>query len=257
MKRQLTKYQEWRKSVVVRRFRSHGEMTQYIAGRPEEGWRAVANITPKTMLVFGEAALQEGLIFESNIGKFVDGETLSLIGSSVDDFVDNFNIPDIDGAPILVDYFKRYIANPDEISNFALIACQLLVLPIIRRESDIQIFDEWVRREMLERVKPAFYSEDVYAKLIVAVGEFFRMGRSENELTKWEVRRIRAAKKSEDFPEIFIYVPFLIDANGVGYDLLHSFRQNLFLSDGVKGRISRVYKNINAVDESIPRKWSY
>ncbi|NVK38428.1 MAG: hypothetical protein HWE18_10915 [Gammaproteobacteria bacterium] len=247
-KKELTKAQQWYDEIIVESFRSERKLHEYMESRPEEEWRKLESFSERARVVFGEVATEDGEFFENNKGQFMDPECQRLYSISLEQFADQFNLPDDDSFPILINYFKSYVERPDKITDLLSEAYDAIGIEEMKSKSDLKNLNNWAAEQIMNKRRPDFYSEEIYAYLIVIVGELLRKIKLKD--TDWKVFKVDLQHSYEFRPVRYIYIPYLIDENGKVYDIVTSFRHHLFLSGGAKLLMSKVF---NSVEERVER----
>jgi len=245
-KKELTKEQKWCEEIILQSFRTERKMIEYMDSRPEEKWHKVLKFSDRAVLVFGEVQIEDGELFENNKGQFINPDCLYLYSISLEEYIQGYNLLDDDDHPILVDYFKKFCDSPNEIASLIPEAYAEIKIPEIVKKTDFKPLNEWAKKQIMDKFRPDFYNEKIYAYLIVIVGEFFRKTNLHD--VRWEVLKKDIKHSYKYRPVDHIYMPYLVDENDVFYDIVFSFRQNLFLSNGANHLISKVNNNIKERD---------
>ncbi|MAY00565.1 MAG: hypothetical protein CMI08_15455 [Oceanospirillaceae bacterium] len=246
-KKELTKEQQWYDEIIVESFRSEKKLHEYMESRPEEEWRKLESFSERARVVFGEVATEDGEFFENNKGQFIDADCQRLYGITLEQFVDQFNLPDDDSFPILIDYFESYLERPDKIGDLLSEAYDAIGIEKMKSKSDLKSLNSWVAKQIMNKRRPDFYSEEIYAYLIVIIGELLRKTKLKD--TDWTVSRVDLRHSYKFRPVRHIYIPYLIGENGKIYDIVTSFRHHLFLSGGAKLLMSKVFNNVEEREE--------
>lgn len=242
VKKELTKAQQWYDEIILESFRSEKKMYEYMKARPEEKWRKVEKFSERALLVFDECAIEDDVFYENCKGQYIDPEHKRLYSISLEEFAEQFNLPDCDSYPVLINYFKPYENTPDKITQLLPAAYNAINIPEVKGKADLKQLNIWVKNQIMEKRTPDFYHEDIYAYLIVIVGELLRNTKFVN--SHWKVVK-RNIKNPDQYTLVdYIYIPYIVDESGVMYDIVQSFRENLFLSGGANFLISKVFNNV-------------
>lgn len=241
-KKELTGFQKWFEEIILESFRSEKKMYEYMDSKPEEKWHKVEKFSNRALLVYGECAIEDDDFFENSKGQYIDTEYKRLYNVTVEEFAEQFNLIDDDEHPILIDYFKPYENSPEKIAQLLPEAYKKLHIPNIASKSDLKLLNDWVKDQIMEKRTPDFYAEKIYAYLIIIIGELLRNTKLKG--TRWKVVKRNIKIPDQYTPVDCIYHPYLVNEEGELYDIVFSFRQNLFLSNGASFLISKVFNNI-------------
>lgn len=243
-KKELTGFQKWFDEIILESFRSEKKMYEYMKSRPEEKWHKVERFSERALLVFGECAIEDDDFYENCKGQYIDMEHKRLYGITVEEFAEQFNLADDDDSPILIDYFKPYENTPVSITQLLSAAYKTLKTPEIKSKADLKLLNTWVKNQIMEQATPDFYHEETYAYMIVIIGELLRSTKLVD--SHWKVVKKNIKTPDQYTPVDYIYIPYLVDKSGEMYDIVFSFRQNLFLSGGANFLMSKVFNNVKA-----------
>ena len=243
-KKELTGRQKWYEEIILESFRSEKKMHEYMKTRPEEKWHKVEKFSKRALLVFGECAIEDDDFYENCKGQSIHAEYKRLYSITVEEFSEQDDLEDDDEHPILIDYFKPYENTPDMISKLLPAAYKKLKISEVASKADLKQLNVWVKNQKMEKRTPDFYQEEMYAYLIVIIGELLRNTKLID--THWKVVKRNIKNPDQYTPVDYIYTPYLVDKAGEMYDIVFSFRQYLFLSDGVSFLISKVFNNVKA-----------
>ncbi|WP_019674077.1 hypothetical protein [Psychrobacter lutiphocae] len=258
MTKMINKNDEWYKSIHLKSFRSEKAVIKYMSETSQKNWRAVdvQSLPEKAHKIFGltsEEFCEFYDFYENDEEQYISIRN-NMEGDLWDigllSFIEKMNIVDSEKTPLLVNFFKSYVNNPQKISGLFLVASDELGFENISKKTDLRKINQWVVFQIENRMNPLYFQEKYYAYLIIIVGELILKNKLKDFFWKIEYSKIHLINEfDEDIKIKHIYNPYLCNKEGVKLDIHQACREYLFYEKGnMRHVFTSIYNNIEKYD---------
>lgn len=225
-----SKHAEWLENITSIKFRTEKKMLEFL-GNSELHWRKRNDFSPEELFTLGYENLDEAFVYENQNGEFIDPDVQVLYRISVSDYLENCCILDSDEYPILSEYLKEYLFNPQRLDKFY---ADLKIKYNVKGKNYKECISELnslILSAVENDIKPFFYFESGYAELLVLIGGVLK--EHKNKCLEWSMNHLVI---KDEYSPCYLrpsYFPSLIGTKGEVFDIINSFRQVVIYKSSV------------------------
>lgn len=250
----ISKNQQWFINNTIKEFRSQNSIKKHLKDTQDQLWRGIdVNELPDKIVKICEVQNKSDIsdfyefyenIFGNLLIVYLDDYGV-IYNFSILDYIDHYNVIDSQNNPLIVDFFKKYIRNPSDISSISTVELDGCLLERISNKNDLKKLNEWAFNQRQCMMTPEYFFEEKYAYLIAIVGNFIISDKLKD--FSWVVKKIKTEFFDDGRSNIeFVYNPYLFNAsNNTTIDIIQAFREYLFYENGnFKNVFTNIYNNI-------------
>lgn len=242
MAKELTKQEIFLQNAHIKQFNSDKQIEKYLSEHLDEEWKEVKHPTDfesshKYMInnkgqIFRTSAGYLGDLFECELNDYF--EATRVINNGQD-------------ALLVIEFFKGF--SQQNVEQYLLRAYEKLEISPENRYKKYKIkeIDEWIANEFRTKLSPTFDDEEIFASLLVIIGEILRAVGLKH--TQWKVKEhLFFDKKTK------IYIPYLVDENDNIWNIYELLRDRLLMREGswtkiATGTYNKALKSKQAPEE--------